>query len=175
MADSPLQKAPLGLLGAFALKVLGVNPDFFGRTVVPIADVYDQYLATTELQIKQGSAVAAIGSGSEFPATFTVPAGKVWRVIGGSISGSLNVADAAINVQGTFGVISPNSGPTAAVLATGPIMTGMQAGTRSFGCSFRPPIFLPSGWSISSGVLFSAVTTVVSTWLATALIQEFDL
>lgn len=43
MADSPLHKAPAGLLELFNLKVLGQQPNLFGELVSPVVDVRDFY------------------------------------------------------------------------------------------------------------------------------------
>src|SRR5262245_52030444 len=106
----PLQKGPLGLLGAFALKVLGQNPTAFGDTVVPVADVYDQYLATSELVMVRLQPTIAIGASSA-TATFPVPPGKVWRLIAASIGSTLNAADAAFTSQAQVALQSPNGAP----------------------------------------------------------------
>jgi hypothetical protein len=167
-----LQKGPLGLLGAFALKVLGQNPPNFGDTVIPIADVYDQYLATSELQIQRAAMATALAT---FTSTsFTVPAGKVWRLIAASMAGANNAADAALVSTDLIGLLSPNSTVFSVNIAQGALQTG-AAVIRGVAVTLRPPIFLPSGWSISFGRSQSAAVTVTANVQVGCMYQEFDL
>lgn len=167
-----LQKAGLGILGAFGLKVTGQNPPLFGDAVLPVADVFDQYLATSELQLKldQSNVNLATFNGS----SFTVPNGKVWRVIGAGWGGAVNAADVALKSIIDIGITSPNSAPASVVIASGAPDPG-GAVTRAFGANFRPPIFLPSGWTISLAFFTSAALTVTFARSAGVFYQEFDL
>jgi putative lipoic acid-binding regulatory protein len=166
-----LQKSPIGLLGAFALKVLGRNPQQFGDQVVPVVDVYDQYLAIGELQILTGSglatALAAFNSVS-----FTVPNGKAWRLKAASLIGSLNAADAAVVSVQTIALQSPNSAPFSVRLATR--QDPANAGVRHVAWQSGTPIFLPSGWKVTFELWTVTAITVTSTLLTSALIQEIE-
>lgn len=165
-----LQKAPTGLLGAFALKVGGLNPDIFGDTVTPVVDVYDQYLAMGELQVKTNLTATQLVTSNGFD--FVVPNFKVWRVISGAWYGTLNAADVALKSVISVGVKSPNSGPVANLFGTQESASGV--GFRAFGMTFRPPIFLTSGWALSLGMNTNTAITISSNFFATCLIQEFD-
>jgi hypothetical protein len=166
-----LQKAPVGILGAFALKVLGRNPTTFGETVQPIVDVYDQYLGTSELQINVGSGLVTALAGYN-AVSFTVPNAKAWRLKAASLIGALNVADAALVSTQTIGIQSPNSAPFLVRVATrqDPATTGC----RHVGWQTATPIFLPSGWKVVFELWTSAAITVSSTLVTSAFIQEID-
>lgn len=167
-----LQKGPLGILGWFALKVTGRNPPAFGDAVVPVVEVGDNYLATSELQM-QTSLIPSTLTVSQ-TILFTVPAGKCWRLIGAGGYLTLNVADAGFVVVGSVGVRSPNSAPNDGYVFTQ--TTGQTAGNaRVFGAAFRPPIFLPSGWSVAISTVRSAAVTVASFQYAVITYQEIDL
>jgi hypothetical protein len=164
-----LQKGPIALLGAFALKVLGRNPTAFGDSITPVVDVYDQYLAAGELQVSNqvlATALAAFNS-----STFTVPNGKAWRVKGASLLGSLNAADAAFVSMQTVNIQSPNSSPNGCRIAAAQFPA--TAGPRAVGY-VGPPIFLPSGWKIVLELWTSAAITVTSNLQATVFFQEID-
>jgi len=166
-----LQKGPLGLLGAFALKVGGQNPTGFGDSVVPVAEVMDHYLATSEL-----NSVVVNGLGglvASVTRAFVVPAGKVWRVIGAGMQVGLNAADVALKSNITIGISSPNGGLPGTIVLGGTDQGG--AVFRSSGIVFRPPLFLPSGWSVQETFLTSAAMTVSVQVFGTLLYQEFDL
>ena len=169
----PLQKGPLGLLGAFALKVLGRNPIGFGDTVVPVADVYDQYLATSELQVKivnGATALATFNSQSS-----TVPQGRVWRVAAVNCLAAMNAADIALVSLVGVAVLSPNSAPFSCQLCVQPSGPGPGLLQRAASAICRPPLFLPSGWSLQAFMYSSGPITVAGTLQLAALIQEFDL
>lgn len=169
-----LQKAPSGLLGWFQLKVGGFNPPGFSDTVVPVVEVGDNYLATSELQINVGAglptALAAFNS-----VQFTVPAGKAWRLKAASLIGALNVADVALLSICTIAIQSPNSAPFAVRLAVRNDPGGGGALPRAVAWQSATPIFLPSGWKVSFELWTSAAITVTSTLLTAALYQEIDL
>jgi hypothetical protein len=90
---SPLQKTPTGLLGAFDLKTLGVNPTAFGDTVVPISDVSDMYFLGN--QRATGTSNTAVTAPALAVVTL-VPAGEVWRVKAVGFSVARNAADVAL-------------------------------------------------------------------------------
>jgi hypothetical protein len=166
-----LQKAGKGILGAFGLKVTGNNPPLFGDAVVPVADVFDQYLADAELQVN--NQVLATNLAAFNSSTFTVPNGKCWRLIGASLVGQLNAADAAITTQSTVNIQSPNSAPNGCRVATS--TSYATPGPRIVAAAFRPPIFLPSGFKVVLELWGSAAITISSNLQATAFYQEFDL
>lgn len=165
-----LQKGPLGVLGAFSLKVLGRNPTGFGDSVSPVVDVYDQYLASGELQVNNQALATSLAAFNS--STFTVPNGKVWRLMGASLVGALNAADAALLSTLAVAIQSPNSTPQGCRVAAG--QTIATAGARFVAAVFRPPIFLPSGFKVALELWTSAAITVTSNLQATVLVQEFD-
>lgn len=167
-----LQKGPIGLLGAFALKVLGRNPPAFGDSVVPIVDVYDQYLNQGEQQVK--SSAVALNIGVPFlNVTFTVPTSKCWRVLGAGGFVSLNAADAALIAQVGIGILSP-ADPLNSALVFAQYPPQLGANGRTIGTSFRPPLFLTAGWQVSFGFTFSGNITAAGSATGTLLVQEFD-
>jgi hypothetical protein len=166
-----LQKGPLGILGWFALKVTGRNPPGFGDSVIPVVEVGDNYLATSELQI-QRQAVAlllAVNTG----ATFVVPNGKIWRLIAAGAFGTNNAADNALVSVDQFALQSPLS----TVFSVPIVMGNYQTGANGRGCAgtFRPPIFLPSGWTVAWSRNQSAAVTVTANIQVGIVYQEFDL
>lgn len=166
-----LQKGPLGILGWFALKVTGRNPTGFGDSVVPVAEVGDHYLATSELQ--EVNVVMPTLLQTTNGASLTVPNGKVWRVIAVSMAGALNAADAALLSQQNIGFQSPNGSPKSClVVSTTPYAFTNQRGAAA---TMRPPVLLPSGWKIVYALNTSAAITVTSNIQCDAMIQEFDL
>lgn len=164
-----LQKAPLGLLGWFALKVGGRNPPAFGDAVTPIVDVADNYLALSELGIT--STTTAIGLNNFFTSTIAVPAGKCWRLFGLSIITSLNGADAAITASARFATIAPTGfgAVLPSVQAPAAIRTERYAAWYS-----NPPFFLPTGWKVQLNLDFSAALTNSVSATALVLRQEID-
>lgn len=167
-----LQKAATGILGAFGLKVGGFNPTAFGEAVVPVADVFDQYLAQGELQIQRTALATSLAATNS--QDFTVPAGKVWRLIAASFFGSLNAADIAFSSIVAIGLKSPISTVFSVLLEVSPKDPG-GAVSRGWATRLRPPIFLPSGWVVTQSLTTSAAITVTSNFQVGIVYQEFDL
>lgn len=167
-----LQKSPVGLLGAFALKVLGRNPPQFGEAVQPVVDVYDQYLSQGELRGMVQSGATIVGN-PVVQQTLSVPRGKCWRVIGAGGFVSVNVADVALIYQGTIAIGDPTGSAEIPVFTYNLPQLGVNG--RNFGCTFRPPLFIPSGWNVAVTAVASANPTVAGTFIASVLVQEFDL
>jgi len=78
VADSPLQKAPSGLLGLFDLKTQGYNPNLFGDRVTPVVDVRAFY-GVNNLDVLSTSSA---GSATASTLVFTVPDLRIYRVLG---------------------------------------------------------------------------------------------
>jgi len=169
-----LQKGPLGLLGWFALKVTGHNPPLFGDAVVPVVEMGDNYLLTSELQIKQPAAGVNTGTVASWSSVFTVTSGKVWRVLGAGSYVALNAADVAIVIDGSVWMLSPNSGPVGIPLF-GRNPPQVAQNLRTAGCTFRPPLVVPSGWAVQLRWDASAALTVSVPWFPSVLVQEIDL
>lgn len=169
-----LQKSPIGLLGAFALKVLGRNPQAFGDTITPTVDVYDQYLAQGELKISTLSSNVNLAT---FNArSFTVPAGKAWRLIGLGGNYTPNAADVAVLGKLSGAITSPDSAPLAFITGSsgGGLAVAVGAAGVNFGQAFRPPIFLPSGWSVAVTLVSATAWTVAAPFAAELMLQEID-
>lgn len=89
--SSPLQKAPLSLLGALDLKTTGENPTEFGDVVTPTYAVDDHYLAPN-------AQFVTVSGNLQNPAdllTLSVPNGVAWRVrcvAGRAVIGSLDAS-----------------------------------------------------------------------------------
>ena len=166
-----LQKGPLGVLGWFALKVTGRNPPGFGDSVVPVVEVGDNYLATSELQIQRAAMATLLATFTS--QSFTVPNGKVWRLIAASMFGTNDAADAALTSVDTIALKSPNSTVFSVSIVHGANQT--TANARGCAGTFRPPIFLPSGWGIAFSRSQSAAVTVSANVQIGCVYQEFDL
>lgn len=72
--DSPLQKAPLGLLDILTLRTQGQMPTLFGDKVTPVLDVLDYYVAD---QIRQTSNASA-GEVAASSVTLQVDTNAIW-------------------------------------------------------------------------------------------------
>lgn len=111
MADSPLQAAPQGLLGAFNLKTLGDNPSIFGGSVQPVVEAMGFYgLPKRSFQLATGN----LQNPGDI-LTLTVPAGQVWRVLaasGRAVIGALDVSG-FVAMLGT----RPTNNPTQSIVA----------------------------------------------------------
>lgn len=174
MAGSPLQKSPLALLGAFALKQLGVNPTHFGEEIQPSIDVYDQYLYNEQrISVTLSAAGIALGT-SHAAVSVTVPAAKAWRVLGIAGVATPAAGDAGKTFNGFLSVRDTLSQEVALenrqLLGTGAAI----AGDRILGYQPSNPIFLPSGWKIAF-VADSSVVTAANVPLAlNVFVQEID-
>jgi hypothetical protein len=155
-----LQKGPLGILGWFSLKVTGRNPPGFGDSVVPVVEVGDNYLATSELQLQIATTNLSLATFNG--TTFTVPNGKCWRLIAASWAVGLNAADVALRSFCDNVIVAQND----------------QAGgilPRAVGATWRPPIFVPSGWTVAVTMITSGAITVAVPRIASVMYQEVDL
>lgn len=166
-----LQKSPWGLLGALGLKVTGRNPPLFSDAVIPVVDVYDQYLAQGEL--KGVSASVNLSLAQSTGQNLFVPNGKVWRVLGAGGSTGLAGADAAIVSTADISINNYNLG-VAFPIVYAFAHNAMGTGPRAFGTWFSRPIFLPAGWGLAFHLSFSANITVAQPFFVEAFVQEFD-
>jgi hypothetical protein len=166
-----LQKGPLGILGWFSLKVTGRNPPGFGDSVVPVVEVGDNYLATSELQLQIATTNLSLATFNG--TTFTVPNGKCWRLIAASWAVGLNAADVALRSFCEIGIGSPNSAPNNVIVAQNDQAGGILP--RAVGATWRPPIFVPSGWTVAVTMITSGAITVAVPRIASVMYQEVDL
>lgn len=90
-----LQKGASGLLGWLALKVTGRNPPLFGDSVVPTIEVGDNYLLAGEFLTETVTGTFTTGNQDSSTMSFTVPNGKVYRVLSIGADLSLDAADKA--------------------------------------------------------------------------------
>ena len=127
--DSPLQKSPLGLLGALDLKTLGHNPDAFGGLVAPVTEALSFYSVNFRADRRI--------TGSTFPLSLTVPTGQLWRVW--NVSAVIDLSGATITpavVRASIGWLNTGTGftyqiadlriPTTSVLATDELFVERQ-------------------------------------------------
>lgn len=167
-----LQKGPIGLLGAFALKVLGRNPTQFGDTITPTIDVFDHYLSSGELQRVGQTITIGIGALTA-NADQTVPNGKVWRVLGIGAAFVINAADAGLAFASHFSVKSPGGVTLTQIFSANSV--GSSTG-RTVGFYAGRPLTLPGGWAINFVHTASGAGPTVATAVASGvLVQEFDL
>lgn len=96
MPDSPLQKAPTGLLGALNLKTQGRYPQLFGETLVPVLELTDFYLHPNRTALTFAAALT-VGPGQV--GTLVVPDGQAWSVKGISVVLARAAGDAALTPE----------------------------------------------------------------------------
>ena len=143
MADSPLQKAPLGLLGALDLKTLGDNPSRFQGTVFPMIDAQEYYLAPNlDIVTATGNAQT---SGTEV--SYTVPNGYAYRLKAINAGIQLNnVGDLAtdgISVRG--GIRLPTGIGAVLCSLNAPTVPALVNDTESWTSCWSGDILLPPG------------------------------
>jgi hypothetical protein len=98
--ESPLQKAPDGLLGALDLKTLGRSPFLFPAELQATLEATPYYLLRNR---KQQSVTVTVSGINVTLTAWTVPQDEVWRLKAVSVVLSRNVADIALVPD--FGVI----------------------------------------------------------------------
>lgn len=173
----PLQKSPLGLLGAFDLKTLGSNPSAFGEVVTPVAEVLPFYTVTRRISYTSATTDADVFATQE---TITVPDGKVWRLL--SATAVLNVPAAATLVSpvisfvlGFQPLVNTNINVLDSIylpLAPGAIPAGGGFQLRAHA---EPTLLvLPAGYRVVGQVLHAFSAASNTTIAVTALVEEFD-
>lgn len=166
-----LQKYPLGLLGALALKVTGRAPPVFSDALVPVVDVYDQYLAQGELQ-RVGQTITLLAATKSITGQQSVPAGKCWRLLGFGQSFVINAADVALSYVGSLSITTPGGAGTLGLFNE--VAIGFDTG-RATAFTLPRPIFLPSGWGVNFGAFTTAAAPANNVIVACGiLVQEFD-
>jgi len=166
-----LQKYPLGLLGALALKVTGRAPPIFSDALVPVVDVFDQYLAQGELQ-RVGTTTTLVAATKTITATLTVPNGKCWRLLGFGQSFVINAADVALVFGGTMSIVTPAAAGVISMYVQNAI--GSDTG-RSTAFTLPRPLFLPAGWGVKVDGYTTAAAPANNVIIANGLlVQEFD-
>jgi hypothetical protein len=143
-----LQKAPLGLLGWFSLKVLGRNPPQFGEAIQPVVDVGDSYLVQSEFSAETILGTFLLGNAQSSLMTFVVPASKLYRVWGVAADTTVGAGDAALNTA-YAALLSVGGNPAAPfMIAAGPMtLTGNL--TRTGSLLFPRPMLLGPGTTIT--------------------------
>lgn len=157
MADSKLQTAPLGLLGAFQLKTLGDNPTLFGDRLQPVIEAMGFYgLASRSFQLATGNLT---NPGDTL--TLTVPARQIWRVL--CVSGRAVIG--ALDVNGFVGFVGtrPTSDVNQSLVAIAENQVVQPAaGATTIHCAvssgFGEPFFLGPGAQLALflGIAFNA-------------------
>lgn len=166
-----LQKAPNGLLGAFDMKVEGVNPSNFAEIIAPTYDVADHYLALNQqVQRVQTTIANPATFGS---ATLRVPQGSAWFVLATSFAAVLDAADAALT---TITDVRVSSDPLNTVIALIPPSEPMaRGGASNRACKaaayYGRKLYLPSGWGLLGTVQLSAAPAVSFVYDFAALVQ----
>lgn len=98
MANSPLQKSPIGLLQGYNLQTLGQAPIGFGDTVVPVA-IADPWYLRDLVTIRTVSATVPIGaSSSSIGLSVPLPEGA-WVLYGLSANFTLAAADGGFSSE----------------------------------------------------------------------------
>jgi len=167
-----LDKAPLGVLSAFALKVLGRNPPEFADQLVGVVDLYDQYLLNQELQRVQTNMIL-VAATTSIAASLPVPAGRVWRVLAVGTSGNNNVADGALLYDLLVQVVPPTA---AASVALGSFEINGSSTVKGGGFYLGRPLVIPAGWALSFFFTTRAAAPANNVNMtAQALVHEFDI
>ncbi len=138
----------------------------------PTIDVFDHYFGIGELQVvKSGAQALTLTAFQNF--IFTPPVGKCWRVLAAGGHVGLNAADTALVSMGSIGVLGPGQTVNGAdVFAFA--HNAMATGVRTWGTTFRPPLFVPNGFSVNVSFATSAAVTVAANWFSSLVIQEMD-
>lgn len=168
-----LSGSPFALLGALEAKINGRNPAGFAEELVPVFDVFDQYLAERTfitLQTATATAPAQTASVAATPAT-----GIVWRVIGIGTVLTLGTADVALTTAVNVYVRDPggNTCPVqnSIVLGGGTNRTVRVSGP---GGGIKFPFWLPPGWSIAADASLSAASTANWTLQVNPLVNRIE-
>lgn len=169
----PLQKAALGVLGWFNLKVLGQNPLQFSDVVMPVVEVGDNYLLQGELATESILGTnAGIGSFGGPPMTISVPAGHVYRILAVGCDFGIAAADNAFATD--FFATAAISGTSGLIVSQ--VTTGAQSpGAGRFGAFYFPrPLVLAGGSSINVTQRSSGALTVAASQHMYLLRQSID-
>lgn len=167
MAQSPLVKAPKGLLETFRLRYLGVNPGAFGDTVQPTVDVSDFYASDLLLNSSSAPTVGALGAGLSEALLLTAPVRLRALSVGLTIG-----AAAATNVWLNIGIQFPASlGFPAVNCALGGVFLAAANATALYEHGVVCP-----GWVLPAGVtLYSrAVGTAAGVDHSLAVVALID-
>lgn len=148
-----LQKSPLGLLGAYALKTDGRNPPEFGESVVPTTDVTDFYLQP-QMELARDTATItgpAVGAAAEL----TVGEGELWRIWGASLFFVLAAGDAALLSAPRLAILQPTAPEVLYLpLFTSTNVTG--AHNRVFSSMLPRPLLMRAGLQLNAALTLSA-------------------
>lgn len=160
----PLHKAARGVLGTLEQKVLGANPDLFGRELVPVFDARDHYL--TDLLAPIGPIATIANPAVNGIASESVPTGEIWNVVSVHAQATVLAADKANTYWGTI-LLTPPSSVVTQILATGVMLdiTAAGTGTRYFSLVLPHPLLLMPGWNLGVGI-FASAAPAVSTAIA---------
>lgn len=145
MADSPLQKSPLGLLALWELKTHGDSPVLFGDTVAPVTDATDLYMLDRLTQLDEQQAIPAAQLVAELNVTLT--SRQYLHVRGVSCAVIVDAADAAIDQLIHLTIVSPAQQQLyMGVFGSGSVHT--QATVRRAVGVMPAPFWLPPGWGL---------------------------
>jgi hypothetical protein len=144
-----IQKPGMGLLQGFGVQSMGQGPELLGETVVPVADVRQNYYA------RQLSIVRTVTAGltlADQVVTIAVPNGSIWRVIGMGTADTPS-AVGAIESNTFFLQFAPLTGNEYTVLASTPPRATLANETRvDFGFYFPEPMILLPGTNLQSAL-----------------------
>lgn len=165
-----MQTSPLGLLGAFGLKVQGKAPDQFGESIAPSVEVIDFYALASQ-SIKRTAQITAAGAVTD-TITHVVPNDTIWRVFAVASGVNLNAADLAKSVN--FAQFWEQPDGTAMPFFMGP--GGGLATVADRWAPFVPgPIVtLGPGWKLRSVMTITAALIANASFEFSVLRQELD-
>lgn len=145
MSNSPLQKAPRGLLELLRLRTLGDQPYEFGSALEPGIDCTPFYASDLQKTLSFGPSVGSlvVVGGLEFTA---IPVNPI-LVYG--IGGQLTLGAApGTYVEWSVGLRLPQATAQPCILATGRKTALIAAQVIPFGSSLSVPIICPAGGAI---------------------------
>lgn len=159
MADNPLQKAPLAVLSAFELKVLGHNPNELGSVVLPIADIFEHYLSD---RVREQLAQPSIGIGARTSTTTFTPTTQIWRLLNIGVNLTLDAADTALTGHIQTSITSPSASGSI-TQPVGAMTKGGATGLQLVAGFYLPrPLLVFPGMQIALRVTLSGNVTAAT-------------
>lgn len=139
--ETPLNRRAEGLLEFFGIKSGTWGPRTLGQQLLPSLELWRHYAASTSEQITMAATVAGAATGAVTPVTPTVfvniasavvPAGELWYIDHGSLSGVVSAAVGSRLTQLGLGVFNPGlAGGTTLHLPTRPIGADLPSDATS--------------------------------------------
>lgn len=161
MANSPLQKTPLGLLQAYNIQTLGAAPISFSDTVVPVQRAEPWYLRDLIVRRRIASTIPIGQTGVVLEDA--VPVGQRWYVYGGYAQHNAPTADLTFEslVELRIFLASPSQSVTLEQKTFVPGVNWLTSGGfgRAVPFWFPEPFLLIAGDALQMAASISAAAT----------------